>query len=256
MVEGALKRVKLGRIVNLCSFVAIIVADLLKVLLLQSADAVGISQVGVMLPFYPAFIIWSLILLLLYSFAVYQMFPKTYNSKAIDAISPFFPFLALAHVGWVMARHVVVTDIVLTFVQFGILFACYFIAWKHYKPNESVFVWAWISVYLPWELFSCFSEMTSYFLDLSIKSFHIGAILYFIFGIISLLIVLLASDSLYGFVVVWISCWMVVAGLYRADFDASSADPLLLIALIIGLLLLIASTRLVVMLILSKFQSR
>jgi len=256
----------LFRLCNLVGFLLVILINALGFFLPLGSFPNSSSALGMDFDAF-GYIIWGLIYGLMLLFVLFQLLPFTYGYDFINiGITPFFIFHCLANIGWVLARAYAPDNaqwLQLVFI-YGILLMLiltYSVVSKYVYSDikrkiqsdthfyiNFIFGRAWLPIYLAWTLCLACVYSFSILTELNLTSYQNAAYTFSAIGLLSLILLFINRDILFGLTVVWSAIWLVIAnanGRNHVNYDIQY--PLFIcaitVACVVGVACLITAIR-------------
>lgn len=245
------------RVINLVSFVGIVIINWLANAIPLGGEPVGSGQESALLPATTAFAIWGLIYFLTAVFTIYQLLPMTHHLGYINrGIIPIFSVHAIGNMGWILCQAyfketpaIQFAVILILLLSLGLMYyrVSKFVSHDLWVSSEENYYrnWffgrAWLSVYTAWVVAASCVDGFHAFGSLSPTSYTLAAVVLGAIGVLAIFILYKYRDVLFGLTVVWTCYWLSVASQDRVSPDSPFSDPLFLSSFIVGILLAIGS---------------
>jgi benzodiazapine receptor len=205
------------RIVVAISIVAMIVINVLANIIPYNGKLTGEISDSFAIYFVPAgyvFSIWGLIYLLLGVYAVYQLMPKTYTNRALNAVSWWVVVSSIANSAWILLWHYqyfYTTIAVMVVLLVSLLMIYVRLAQEQKKKPSAQFTWSArlpFSVYLGWISVATIANASGVLTLTSWNGFGIegmwwSAIMIAVATVLGLLMLVRERDIAYTLVLVW-----------------------------------------------------
>ncbi|KAJ9083312.1 hypothetical protein DSO57_1035945 [Entomophthora muscae] len=257
----AIPRAAFPRIANFVAFLLVLLVNGLIFFLPLGKDLLGSNPQTPLDPQVVTLAVWVPIYGLMTLFAIYQLMPYTYNCEYIKrGISPYFVSHCLGNVGWMLTQAYIPSDsryVELIFLYFMLLclamsyFSVSFIFRRdisqghgsndHYYLH-SIFDFSWLSMYFAWIICSAFTVSFDALTSLDHGAYEDAAISFAAIGVLTLIILAVGRDALFGAVVLWVAIWLAISNrVHGQEVDYDLQWPLFTSATTIASILALAT---------------
>ena len=224
------------RIVVAISIVATIIINALANIIPYNGKLTGENSDSFAIYFVPAgyvFSIWGVIYLLLAVYAVYQLIPKTYSNRALNAVSWWVVLSSVANSAWIVLWHYgyfYTTIVVMIVLLISLLMIYTGLLRGIKKQSNTQFEWCArlpFSVYLGWISVATIANASAVLTLANWNGFGLSDVLWTVIllaiaAALGILMMFRHNDMAYGLVIIWAIVGICVKWLTVKNTDAET----------------------------------